>query len=91
MLATLVLGLLITTQIISDAIKGHALENVKMHRTKCSAVLKSVVSAAFLEELITELRSKYSLLTDESTDIGGMKHLCLCVKYFCEKSSCVKT
>lgn len=54
-----------------------------MHRTKCSAVLKNVVSAALLEELITELKSsKYSLLIDESTDIGGMKHLCLCVKYF---------
>ena len=42
------------------------------------------VIAALLEELITtELQSsKYSLLIDESTDIGGMKHLCLCVKYF---------
>ena len=80
------------TEIISEATKGHTLENVKIHRTKCSAVLKNVVSASILEKLTIGLQSsKYSLLIDESTDISGMKHLCLCVKFFSEKRSCIKT
>ena len=54
--------------------------------------MKNVVSASVLEELTTELQSsKYSLLIDESTDISGMKHICLCVKFFGEKCSCIKT
>ncbi|KAK4320651.1 hypothetical protein Pmani_008484 [Petrolisthes manimaculis] len=64
------------TEIVSELSKGQALENVKLHRTKCSAILKNIVSISVLEELISELKSsKYSLLIDESTDIAGSKHL----------------
>ena len=66
--------------------------NVKLHRTKCSAILKDIVSASLLEEQISELKAtKYSLLIDESTDVAGTKHLCLCVRYFSERQLCIRT
>lgn len=80
------------TEIISEASKGHALENVKVHRTKRSAILKNIVSVVILEDLICELQTnRYSLLIDESTDNAGLKHVCLCVRYFSEKNSHIKT
>jgi hypothetical protein len=50
---------------------------VKLHRTKCSALLKIVISPALLEEIINELgTSGYSLILDESTDIATVKRFC---------------
>lgn len=80
------------TEIISKSSKGHDLGKVKLHRTKCTAILKNIVSVSLLEELISELKTtKYSLLIDESTDVAGTKHLCSCVRYFSERQSCIRT
>lgn len=50
------------------------------------------MSVSLLEELVSELKTtRYSLLIDESTDVVGSKHLCLCVRYYSEKKSYIKT
>ncbi|KAL0153997.1 hypothetical protein M9458_050699, partial [Cirrhinus mrigala] len=54
----------------------------KMHRTKCTAVIKSVLAPHFREELREDIgESPYSLYLDETTDISVNKLLCICVKY----------
>ncbi len=54
----------------------------KMHRTKCTAVITSVLAPHFREELKKDIgESPYSLYLDETTDISVNKLLCICVKY----------
>ena len=53
----------------------------KMHRTKCTAVITSVLAPHFREELREDIgESPYSLYLDESTDVSVNKLLCICVK-----------
>lgn len=81
-----------SSELIAKYGKGSILENVKLHRTKCMALLKNVVSLAFFEDLIDDLKdSKYSLLIDESTDVSVTKLLCMCVKYFSKREKRVQT
>lgn len=50
-------------------------------RTKSSAIIKNILGPHSLQSLIADLRTnKFSLIVDESTDIGTMKHLCLVVR-----------
>ena len=54
----------------------------KMHRTKCTAVITSVLAPHFREELKEDIgESPYSLYLDETTDISVNK-LCFCDQYF---------
>ena len=54
----------------------------KMHKTKCTAVITSVLAPHFREELREDIgESPYSLYLDESTDVSVNKLLCICVKY----------
>lgn len=58
-------------------------DNVKLHRTKCSALLKNVISPSLLNEQIRDLKNvNYSLIVDESTDVSCAKHLCICIRYY---------
>lgn len=60
----------------------------KMHRTKCTAVIKSVLAPHFRDELTEDIgESPYSLYLDETTDISVSKLLCICVKYRSQKHS----
>lgn len=63
------------------------LSNLKLHRTKCSTIIKNVISPSLLEELILDIgTTPFSLIVDESTDVSVIKYLCLCVKYFSTKN-----
>lgn len=54
---------------------------VRLHRTKCTAIIKNVLAPHFINKLKEDISfSKYSILVDESTDIGVIK---LLGKYFC--------
>ncbi|KAJ1200812.1 hypothetical protein NDU88_004633 [Pleurodeles waltl] len=54
-----------------------------MHRTKCTALITSVLGPYFKDEMLKDIGSSpYSLLIDESTDIEVKKLLGICVKYF---------
>ena len=63
-----------------------------MHRTKCTAIIKNFVSASLKEELKNDLQGKkFVLLVDESTDIGTQKHLCILVRFYCDKKDKIRT
>jgi|SRR5215469_2231052 len=80
------------TDIIKEHARGSNLEKLKLHRTKCTCIIKNVVNVALREKLVNDLKNvKYSLLIDESTDIASTKLLCLCVKYFSYESNNIKT
>lgn len=55
--------------------------NLKCGRTKATAVVKNVFGQESFEQLIKTLQErKFSLIVDESTDKGCIKHLCLVAK-----------
>jgi len=57
-------------------------KSISMKRTKTTAIIKNVIGATQKNELATKLKSvHFSLLTDESTDIGTVKTSCLVVRY----------
>jgi len=57
--------------------------NLKLHRTKCSAIIRNVMSPFFCRKLRGDIGDGFfSLLLDESTDISVHKHLGICIRYF---------
>lgn len=71
---------------------GSTLENLRLHRTKCTALIHSVLSPAIQDEVITDIRGKkFSLLIDESTDVSVDKMLAICARYFSDKSCKIET
>ncbi|KAI4468059.1 thap domain protein [Holotrichia oblita] len=53
-----------------------ALKNLKLHRTKCSMLIKNVLGPSMLEALIEEIGDfPYSIIIDESTDLSTQKVL----------------
>jgi len=67
------------------------LTNLKLHRTKCSSLIKNVLGPSLLEDLVKDCNTgPYSLIVDESTDISVVKYLYLCIKYFSIKDQCIK-
>ncbi|CAD6216271.1 GSCOCG00011330001-RA-CDS, partial [Cotesia congregata] len=69
-----------------------ALKNLKLHRTKCSMLIKNVLGPSMLEDLIEEIGdSPYSIIFDESTDLSTLKVLCIMVRFFSHKKKQVVT
>ncbi|CAH1107977.1 unnamed protein product [Psylliodes chrysocephalus] len=59
------------------------LKGVKLHRTKCTALILNVISPCWLEDLILDVgNEKYSLIIDENTAIDCTKMMCLVIKYY---------
>lgn len=59
-----------------------------LHRTKCSKLILNVIEPCFLTELIDDIGSSlYSIIIDESTDIGTNKYMAYCVRYFSHSTS----
>ncbi|EFN81622.1 Zinc finger MYM-type protein 1, partial [Harpegnathos saltator] len=62
-------------------------DTVRLHRTKCSLLIKKVIAPTLLNDLLHDLKNcPYSLLIDENTDVGTVKYLCICVRYFSKKT-----
>ncbi|XP_018395230.1 PREDICTED: uncharacterized protein LOC108773793 [Cyphomyrmex costatus] len=79
-------------ELLSVLGKGSALENIRIHRTKCSKLIKNVISPAMLTELINDIdNQKFSLIIDESTDVSVIKYLAFCVRYFSLKRKSIIT
>lgn len=60
-------------------------ETLRLHRTKCTALIKKIISPALLRELVilSDMHGvPFSLIIDESTDIACVKHLCVCVRFY---------
>lgn len=59
------------------------LGEIKLHRTKGTALIKNVISPCLLEDLVIDLGNEYySLIIDESTAVDITKLLCLMIKYY---------
>lgn len=57
-------------------------KSISMKRTMTTAIIKNVIGATQKNELATKLKSvHFSLLTDESTDIGTVKTSCVVLRY----------
>ncbi|XP_043268500.1 uncharacterized protein [Venturia canescens] len=72
---------------------SHIISNLKLHRTKCSMLIKNVLGPCMLQELIQEIGDgPYSLIIDESTDLSTQKVLCIMLRFFSfEKREVVTT
>ena len=61
----------------------NTISNLKLHRTKCTNIIKNVLGPEFKKQLLDDIGTgAYSLIIDESTDITTYKQLCLVVRYF---------
>jgi len=62
--------------------------SLDLHRTKCSKLITNVIEPCFLAELIEDIGSNpFSIIIDESTDIGTNKYMAYCVRYFSHSAS----
>ena len=65
---------------------------LKLHRAKCSQLIKRVISPALYDELRSDVSGKkFSVLIDESTDVSCKKYLSVTVRYFSEKQEKICT
>ncbi|XP_057331417.1 uncharacterized protein LOC130671506 [Microplitis mediator] len=59
------------------------LARLKLHRTKCTTLIKNVLGPCILDQLIEEIGdSLYSIIIDESTDTSTQKTLCVMLRFF---------
>ncbi|CAG4953178.1 unnamed protein product [Parnassius apollo] len=55
-----------------------------MKRTKCQAIINNILGEAEKQDLCAALKEqKFSVMIDESTDIGAVKTMCVVVRYYC--------
>ena len=67
---------------------GSTLGQIKLHRTKCMALIKNVVSPELKSDLIKDLQNKkFTLIIDESTNVSTQKYLCILVGYLSDKTN----
>lgn len=60
-----------------------ATDGLKLHRTKCTEIMKNVLASHFRQELLDDIgNQKFSILLDESTDVSVSKHLGLVIRYY---------
>lgn len=72
--------------------KGSDLENIQLHRTKCSILLSKVISPALFKLFKDDVHGKkFSVLIDESTDVATDKHMCIVIRYYSELRSTIVT
>ena len=58
-------------------------EDIKLHRTKCSKIIKNVIGASLKDELRKAmLGRRFSIMMDESTDVSTTKLLSVCARFF---------
>ena len=72
------------SEVIKENAVGSKLENIQLHRTKCSMLIRNVISPSLEEELRQKIieSKKYCLMIDEFTDVSSEKNLCICVRYY---------
>nr|XP_012563314.1 unnamed protein product [Hydra vulgaris] len=77
-------------EIISLYGKNSPLENLRLHRTKCTQIIKNVISSSIESEISELMADKpFSILIDESTDVSLTKHLCICARYYSDEQKSV--
>lgn len=65
---------------------SQAAQNIRLHRTKSSEIIKNVLGPHFLDDLLSDVgNGKYSLLLDESNDVSVNKLLGIVIIYYSNK------
>lgn len=60
---------------------SETVQGLNMKRTKTTAIVKNVIGATQKVELAKKLKNcMFSIMTDESTDIGSIKTSCIVVR-----------
>ena len=68
------------------------LNDMNLGRTKCTNIIKNCLAKTETQELVANLqRCKFSILVDESTDLGLNKVMCVLVKFIPEMSGVPQT
>ncbi|XP_008553290.3 uncharacterized protein LOC103575332 [Microplitis demolitor] len=68
----------LTTLLQSSVPDSEIIKNMQMKSTKRTAIVKNVIAAAEKEHLQQKLQTnRFSVLIDESTDIGGTQTMCI--------------
>ncbi|CAL9699734.1 unnamed protein product [Knipowitschia caucasica] len=79
---------ILTVDHLGCVVEDISKKNINMHRTKCTALINSVIGPVLHEELLEDIGSgTYSLIVDESTDVTTKKQLCLVIRYYSKRSS----
>lgn len=67
----------------SNTSEKESLEHLKMCATKCTNVMRQGLGYKFSRELVDHLKhTHFSMIPDETTDVGTEKQLAICVVYF---------
>lgn len=70
-------------EVVRSLGKGSTLETLRLHRTKCAALITKVIAPCFLEELINDIGTQsYCIIVDESTDVSNEKLMAYCIRYY---------
>ena len=78
-------------EILAKHGKGSTNSELCLHRTKCILLLTKVISPAMKLELQEDVKGKgFAVLIDKTTDIV-IKNLCICIRYFSDKSMTIET
>lgn len=60
---------------------SETVQGLNMKRTKTTAIIKNVIGTSQKVELANKLNTcKFSIMTDESTDVGAIKTSCIVVR-----------
>jgi hypothetical protein len=80
------------SEIIVQHGKGSKFEKLKLHRTKCSLLIKNVISPALHQDLCEDMAGqKYCVILDESTDVSCTKLLCVIIRYYSKSEKRIVT
>eukprot|EP00102_Acyrthosiphon_pisum_P012777 XP_008182066.1 PREDICTED: uncharacterized protein LOC100575879 [Acyrthosiphon pisum] len=67
-------------------------KNINVKRTKTTAIIKNVIGSSQKLVLSEKLKKqKFSLMTDESTDIGTIKTSCVVARFYDESSEIIES
>lgn len=68
--------------LLNSCFKDSAIaQNINLKKTKATAIIKNVISASYKSELAEYIKTvPFSILTDESTDIGTIKTSCVVLR-----------
>ncbi|KYM94184.1 Superoxide dismutase [Cu-Zn] [Cyphomyrmex costatus] len=72
--------------------KSEFLKFIKLHRTKCTSLMKNVIAPCMLDDLVSDIGNEfYSVIVDESTAADTKKLLYIMIRYFSKAKEKVVT
>ncbi|CAH1736168.1 unnamed protein product [Aphis gossypii] len=81
------------TQVLKDAFPDSKIaQGLHLGRTKSTNIVKNVIGQNHKIDLINDIKqTNFSIIIDESTDVGTLKTLCICIRYFNTKQNKIES